>query len=328
MLNRQNPLEQLSGVRDYIGLASEETGVIAGTLVEGIGTPHSDLDIYVFSDTIRPKDNVSPHNYLENENGNIYHFYDYWGDENYAVDVKYFTWKTFECMVSEIDTEFQDVIVNTKLKRRIFGKPLNGRNDFLDMSHKLLHSKALSQETAWLKRQSDINRDKLKFILFRSAAGGYPEFKDIAGFWQIGDVLSCVQNLRWYLFEQMRGYTHLLGNTNFKEKWLLTYLDRMPGLDPDLVTAFMASQFDEVRTKTQQGQAVFDMIALIERIWQACGAVLNEVEAYPSQEVMAQAVAAEFEREEIKDVQTEREFAHRRLQFGLDGPPLKEALTT
>ena len=69
---------------------------------------------------------------------------------------------------------------------------------------------------------------KYLYCLFRHSSSGYPAFKDVMGHYHDEDFESAMLAMHDYLTRELMALTHLLGNTNSNEKWLLTILRRFP----------------------------------------------------------------------------------------------------
>ncbi len=302
---------------------SKEIAVAAGTLIEGIGTPDSDLDVYVFYRETAPAAFKNNHNYSELVDGHLYHFYDYVGRNGYAIDVKYFNVHFIRDLIEGIHAEFDSCLYETKLKREIFGKRLDGRNDHADMAHKLLAAVPIQGEEEWEELLRDFPRERFCYLLYRTGMGGYPEFKDLAGFVKQERWHEAATVARELLYSQMRGYTHLLGNTNYKDKWLIAYLSRVKGFDQGVRDEFYKLYFGDIFHEDAAQSCVLEICKLIDNIWDRCGDICDESKTFIPRTDAEHAILVEYEREPIKDPQTKLEFDLRRRQFGLPGIMLK-----
>lgn len=295
----------------------------AGTLIEGIGTPDSDLDLYVFCDQLPVAKNDNKHNYAEEHGGRLYHFYDYVGNDGYALDAKYMLWQSLDTLSERIRYEYNECLDVTKLRRYIFDEMLYLRNDSADMAHKLTYAVPLFGEEKWRQIRENLELKKLNYVLYRTSMGGYPEFKDLAGFVKLDRWSEAVYVARILLIEQLRGYTHVLGNTNYKQKWIFAYLDRFSNIDSSIVERFYDCYSRSVKSDDEARGVVFDIADLIDDIWNISGRICDIDQEFPSRIEAGEAIERELGREPIKDPQTLMEFDQRRRQFGLDGLPLR-----
>lgn len=293
--------------------------LVSGTLVERIGNRHSDIDVYVFGDHLPDGARMGEHNYAAFEQGQMRTYYDYIDQQGFGFDVEYFTWDELAAILDEVNALYALAREKTKILRRKM------HVTHYDLLHKLAVGQALCGVDELARRIGAETFARLAFVLYRSRTGGYPEFKDILGFWSAGDTESCLLNLETYLKEQAGGLCHLAGSTNNKPKWLFASLRRLPEADlaRDILHWCQADRSDEARRRAQ----ILAGCDLIDRINAAAVRLLNDGPAacFSAAEAL-ELTEAEFQRETFHDRQTLLEFEHRRMLFGQAQRPLRQFL--
>ena len=298
-----------------------DTVVVSGTLIEGIGNRHSDIDVYVIGDTLPERQHMGKHNHAAVEAGMMRAYYDYIGEDGFGFDVEYFTWKEIDAVLKDFAELHEQARKKTKILRR---KMHITHYDFV---HKIAVGKILCGASALEPRFTSEVFDMIAFSLYRSRTGGYPEFKDILGFWAAGDLESCLQNMDTYLKDQAAGLYHLTGGTNSKPKWLFANLRRLPDELQSLGVEITAWCQADRSTSERRAFEILRGCDMIDKINRAATRLLDVGPAayYTSAEAL-ELTEAEFSQEAFHDRQTVLEFEHRRMLFGQAARPMRDFL--
>jgi hypothetical protein len=306
---------------------SNDIVLVSGSLIEGMGNIHSDLDIYVICDS-PPSATSLPgvHNYVDTRNDQVEFIYDYLTPDGLAFHAQYFSFAELDCLAATLSREFQESLSTTKIRRAFLGQSLAVRNPHADFVHRAFHAIPVLNASRWHDVRSRFDADHICYLLYRTAAGGYPEFKDIWGTWLAGDYETSYRAVSEYACEQVRGLTHLCGNTNPKRKWLFHYLDALPDELKPLARRLRELFFKGCSSSDEQASAVLHFLDLIDDVWLAYRPCFARRAGFKTFEAAISAIEREFSEEPSHDEQTVLEYEHRRKQFGGEGRPLRHFL--
>jgi hypothetical protein len=299
----------------------------SGSLVEGMGNIHSDLDVYVICDSL-PSATTLPgvHNYVDTQNNKVEFIYDYLTPDGLAFHVQYFSFSELDTLAVTLSQEFQASLSTTKIKRTFLGQSLAVRNPYSDFVHRAFHGIPILNASKWHGVRSSFDADHICYLLYRTAAGGYPEFKDIWGTWLARDYETSYRAVSEYACEQLRGLTHLCGNTNPKKKWLFHYLDALPYELKPLARRFRELFFKGCSSHDDQARTVLHFLDLIDDVWRAYQSLFARRAGFKPFASAISALEKEFLAEPTHDEQTVLEYELRRKQFGAEGRRLRHFL--
>ncbi|MFS8184751.1 hypothetical protein ACMG4P_24780 [Pseudovibrio denitrificans] len=303
---------------------SNDIVILSGTLVEGIGNKHSDIDMYVICDTLPKKKAIGDRNYLGVINGDeVRAYYDYLSQGSFGFDVEYFTRTEILSMLTEVESLYQEAFKSTKILRQTLSKEVD------DALHKI-HVGVTLQGGEELERIIPPNIwHKLQFIQYRNKLGGYPEFKDIMGAWISEDYDTALDNVRRYLLCQASALCHLSGSTNSKEKWIIRNVKTLSSSHPELSDNIINWIYSGYKSDKEKSDACLAACDLIDDIFQLTHGYLDvNPSIYFSKEVAIELTEREFANESFHDSQTLAEFNFRRRQFSDSYLTVREHFTT
>lgn len=295
--------------------------ILSGTLVEGIGNRHSDVDVYVIGQEQPTVEEIGKRNFTGvTGDGRVGQVYDYLDDGGFGFDVEYFTHDDIAGIKQKIDALYRRAMSSTKILRT----RLERAED--DAIHKLHVGTVIQGQEAFDALFPPSVFEKCCFVMYRNRTGGYPEVKDIMGAWVTGDLDTCLLVTQQYLTEQASGLFHLYGCSNTKPKWFLSNLKRLPEELSDLKRRirhwFLQDKTSDDRIRT----AILEACNLIDEIFEAGARALGRSPLYYSAEEAARLTDEEYARETFHDAQTQLEFAHRRCVFGERRIPMRTFL--
>ena len=207
--------------------------LVAGTLVEGIGNACSDIDVYVITDAYRSRRdiNISKHHRVLSHDRSIVREHDD-GDQKILlihtalpgtaikVDVEFKTFKEISELFQSINNIYEYAIRNLFL----LTKRLTDREEVL--VHRFYHCVPLLGEEKFHALRNELSKNEYIYIGYRWIASDYNIVLDLIGAWQAGEIDRAVEFARENVFIQTAAYLRLTGCTNFRRKWLLTYLSK------------------------------------------------------------------------------------------------------
>lgn len=275
----------LDVVRSFAHVEDDEIFLVGGTLIEGIGNFASDLDCYAFVEN-RPLFGNIPFKHVLNQmedmkycstpEDELYLSLDYYPDSLMHLEVEYSTFDEISLLSEELDSEYKDALANTtflsysRIKGRKWDVLHRGRSAIVLQGHNKFNK--------ILPLKSMIPR--LCYILYRSTANFYWEFKDIIGAVEIGDADLCFETTREYLFTQIQGFLFLTGVTNSRKRWIYTYIDKMELRHKNLVNRFKEILFRGAPSEDDKMHYVIDSVRLCDDILSAERKILDASEHY------------------------------------------------
>lgn len=248
--------------------------LIAGTLVEGIGTPLSDIDIYVISDKRQPLGSVRTRHHYINANepdyqslpttsgprgGDLHETFDYLDGSQVACNVEYWTFDEVASLVEESRASYRNTLTHTaNLEPSLYFRGL--------LLHRLFNCIRPQPTERFSAMMHSLDKDEVCYVGYRSFTMGYDQFRDIIGAWRAGYMDSGLLSLTTHLTDQMLALSFLVGMTNPSRKWIFKKVKLFPpelaGLTQDYL-AFMecgASTDDDKTAKILAGCDLLDRI--------------------------------------------------------------------
>lgn len=288
--------------------------IVSGTLIEGLGNTHSDIDVFVFADDLPDVSSIGTRNFIKTEGDKVRQVFDALDDDGLCFDAEYYYFSEFNDIINKLDRLYLKGRATTKLLRQ---QMTSGEEDLI---HKC--SIGINIGERHISELVDIKamREKFSFIKYRRLIGGYPEFKDIRGMYHANDMRTCYLAMREYVEMHAMALTYVVGDTNSKRKWLLKKLDRLPRQHNRIVKSINDWLFNDLSQNTEIERLILSGCDLIDDIYTEIRPYLNSNSGFYSLEDARLMVEDEYSKERIKDVQTKEEYQFRRRQF-LDTVP-------
>ena len=284
--------------------------IMSGTLVEGIGSKHSDIDVYVIGDKLPPVGHTGDHSFIIEYEGRLRTAVDYIREDGFAYDVEYYT----RAEIQEMKDNVLDLYRLSRKHTKILRRTLPATTE--DALHKIQVGIALMGGSEIEQMFSEDFWKQLSFVQYRNRTASYPQFKDVMGTWGSGDFDTSLLVCTIFLMIQAAGLCHLAGSTNAKPKWVMQNLKRLPKplrpLGRDIIKWFGSAG----NNRADRREAVLVACELITRIYEADTALLNDNgPIFYSTEEALRLTEEEYMQEPFHDPQTALEFEFRRLQF-------------
>jgi hypothetical protein len=296
------------------------TVIVSGSLLEGLGNTHSDVDIYVFSSELPKVSEIGKRNYFKAEGDCVRQVFDALDNEGLCFDVEYY----LESELNTIIKKLEDLYDKARHSTKILRQQLTYHED--DLIHKcLIGVEIAGRELSELIDVASV-KSKFSFVKYRGLAGGYPEFKDIRGMFYAGDMDSCYGVMRRYVEEHAMALTYVAGDTNTKDKWLIRKLRRLPANNNDLAEKVIEWLYSDVSTEARRREAILRGCDIIDLIFEAMRHHLNSNSSFFSISEALDLTEREYQREQIKDHQTFEEYEFRRRQFSGKAPTVRSFL--
>ncbi|MEN3151282.1 hypothetical protein ABCW43_28740 [Neorhizobium sp. IRAMC:178] len=262
-------------IDNQIYLRDGDIAIAAGTLIEGIGNKFSDLDMYVFTEERRACEEViyrQHHRVLSVERDilnetsrgkQVFLVHTVVPNSGVKVDVEFDTFAEVEALFDQVKTIYDYACNNLVLLTKV----LTVRQQ--NLIHRLFNCLVLRNEPRFQQLMGGISRWQYCYVAYRWFASDFSVLLDLMGAWDKREIDRSVDLARENLIQQMSAYLHLVGSTNVRRKWLLTYLDQLPV--PDAIRARFLNLFymTGVSDHRSKEQFVFDTLDLVDDIQEA-----------------------------------------------------------
>lgn len=217
--------------------------IASGTLVEGIGNEYSDIDVYIITDKIRNSSDIDITNFFraispgkeiiqKGEHKDILLVHLPVEKTGVKVDVEFKTYDDINSIAEQFKENYGYAVNNHIL----LTKEMPERQ--MSFMHRIHNCICLHNNDALKEIKSKFPVSVLNYFLYRLNASDFADFLDITGAWRKDEIERCVDLARENLIKQMLAYTCLMGNTDYKRKWLLTRMQQV-GVDERLSKQFL-----------------------------------------------------------------------------------------
>jgi hypothetical protein len=320
------------GVAQYLHLSEEDTVLISGTLVEGIGNSHSDVDVYVFTKA-RPMfgaEKTFGHAFAHckdmrlctAENDPIFMTMDYYPNSAMHLDVEYWEYTELDDIVARVSATFVELMSHSDLAYE---------ENLSRYEHLLIHRSQFGTPKGPLDIGALITAGFLKeygYTRYRYYSADYWAFKDVAGAFCEGNMHLATELARKLLIRETRAALYLRGCTNYTEKWWHHYLMSIgEGLTNRLIATIDELVFR--RDLLEDGpKFIRDCLDTVEELDHLNYSYLETSKEFPSPRAMIDMMTEEQMRRESRAcIVQDHEFLYRRRRFSNDVPSYWHLLT-
>lgn len=265
-----------------------DVAIAAGTLIEGIGNKFSDLDMYVFTEERRSCEEIAyrqHHRVLsvdrdilsETSRGKqVFLIHTVVPNSGVKIDVEFDTFAEVEALFDQVKSIYDYACNNLVLLTKV----LTVRQQ--NLIHRLFNCLVLRNEPRFQELLGGISRWQYCYVAYRWFASDFSVLLDLMGAWDKQEIDRSVDLARENLIQQMSAYLHLVGSTNLRRKWLLTYLHQLPV--PDAIRFRFLNLFymTGVTDRRSKEQFVFSTLDLIDEIQEASREKLLDNPYFPS----------------------------------------------
>jgi len=224
--------------------------ILGGSLIEGIGSIYSDLDVCVISE-INPEINkfdislhsnkYSAHNARKTSNKRrCWSTHDYFSDNGMQLDIEYVELNDILKSITSIEQIF-----NSRLDLKRFLSSANMLPSYISYDekeklHRIITGIPLSNLDKYQDLLTKIPIEKICYIYFKESHLTYSDFKDFLGAVFSSNHQMAISLIHKFLNNQMKAFLHLFYNTNDKSKWIATYLNYIPDDYKNVATNFFS----------------------------------------------------------------------------------------
>ena len=246
----------LADIQQKIFTRPKDIVVVAGSVVEGMGSFLSDIDVCVLTEAKPTLGDVKDRGHflvsLSGTMGNwaerlrfgsemhgaddvsaaVNNTYDFVDMNGTRCDVEYLLRSDIEVTLEKIERGFR----HAGTRYGWIAEPASLES--LRYVHRLYTGICLANDDSLGKLLSGDYREKLAYLLFRGSCFVYRDFQDILGSTLSSNVSQAVLLIRSYLWMHLKALTHLYGNSNPTNKWAAVYGDRIFGSDSEVMRRF------------------------------------------------------------------------------------------
>jgi hypothetical protein len=305
--------------------------IISGSLIEGIGTIHSDIDCIILCDE-RPKAcNIKDieHAFVTDEdyrhitkNEKVHNTTDFYGDTSIHIDADYITFSEIEDIYKKINKAFDEVISD---QRFLYNPVLTNTEN--NIVHRSIIGHAITNEEKFDSIRAQIPLKKHIYIAHREKLPVFYAFQDIQGCWQSGNLWMGCEIARDMMLKTSMSFTYLTGTSNKHYKWIYSNMYRIEGFD-----AIKNKFFDLARqgatTETECRSYIQEILDYMDLVFLAIEGLLKTIDIYPTTETSLAALDNEFnERKQTEHKTSVCEYYFRKKYFAASQtPPLTTLL--
>lgn len=230
--------ERLSVPVDFILAAcyarDEDTILVAGSLVDGIGNQYSDIDVYVLTPTLRQSKDIDigrHHRVIDIDRTviragdgekTVRLIHTVLPNSGVKVDIELCQWQEVDVILDRLNSIFRYAVTTPELLTQ---NMTYREKQFL---HRLHNCIVLRDNDRYQSIRQSASRSQFCYLNYRWHASDFSMLLDIMGAWQAGELLRAADLARDNLASQAVSLLALCGETNCSRKWLIAMLDRLP----------------------------------------------------------------------------------------------------
>lgn len=312
-------------LREKVFLESTSILIVSGTLIEGIGTIHSDIDCIVLcEERPRAKDVESRqhalvtdinYHYLTN-NDEVHNTTDFYGSTSLHVDTDYITFAEVGEIIAKVEKAFDEIVSD---QRFLYSPALSEREN--NVIHRSLTGCALENECKFDELKSTIPVEKHIYVAHREKLPVFYAFQDVQGCWQSGNLWMGCEVARDMMLKTTMSFTYLTGLTNKHHKWVYSNVFRVNGFD-EIKNKFFNLARKGAVTESECRVYIEEVLEYMDLVFLAIEGLLKKCNIYPSLQKSLSALNDEFTSRKQTDHKISTcEYYFRKKYFASQGTP-------
>ncbi|OMQ20871.1 hypothetical protein [Serratia oryzae] len=224
------PNNKTLDIKKYIEplrISENDVVIVCGTLIENIGNEFSDIDVYIITEHYRTSNNIDISSYFrvistnkeiikEKSEEDILLVHLPVEETGVKIDIEFKKFNDID-KLSDTLNEYYHYAINNHI---LLTKEMSERN--LSFIHRIHNGICIHNEERLTSLKNKLNQNIFNYYLYRLNASDYADLLDIIGAWRKGELERCFDLARENLIKQMLAYVCLIGNTDYKRKWILT----------------------------------------------------------------------------------------------------------
>ncbi|WP_241494437.1 hypothetical protein [Pseudomonas asplenii] len=272
--------------------------VVSGSLIEGIGTIHSDIDCIVLCEkrpTAREVEKSEHalvtdinYRYIASDE-DVHNTTDFYGDTSIHIDVDYITFSEVYEIIGKIESAFDEIVGD----QRVIYDPIltNTENNVI---HRALIGYALENENRFNNFKSRIPLEKHIYVAHREKLPVFYAFQDVQGCWQSGNLWMGCEIARDMMLKTTMSFTYLTGITNKHYKWVYSNVFRVVGFDKIKKEFFRLVRVGAV-TDVECRLYIEEVLEYMDLVFLEMEKLLKKICIYPSVQKSLFALDREFD---------------------------------
>lgn len=224
-------------------LQDGDAAFVGGSLIEGIGNRHSDVDVHVMVREPLTAATIDPSKHYrvlsrdrslvigDNPNLDVFLIHTVIPGTQIKVDIEYRTFVEVEQLASSVGELFAYATRSLVL----LTKTLPVRE--MAYLHRLFNCTDISNAEYLDALRGRVGRSRFMYLMYRWKASDFSVLLDILGAWENDELTRCADLCRENMVAQFQAFSHLMGNTNYHRKWILPYASKA-GITPALIARY------------------------------------------------------------------------------------------
>ncbi|UVJ44898.1 hypothetical protein NVV94_04760 [Pseudomonas sp. LS1212] len=315
---------------ERIHLDKNSALIVSGTLIEGIGNIHSDIDCIVLCEE-RPKANDVAHHdhalvtdinyHFLSKNDDVHNTTDFYGNKGLHIDTDYITFSEVEDVILKIENAFNEVVSD---QRFLYSPALLEREN--NIVHRSLTGCVLVNQTKFNQLKKRIPVEKHLYVAHREKLPVFYAFQDIQGCWQSGNLWMGCEIARDLMLKTTMSFTYLTGVTNKHPKWIYSNLFRIRGFEHIKNTFYSLSRKGAI-SEVECRLFIEETLEYIDTVFLAMQGLLQKCETYPTLQESLNALNHEFDsRKHTEHKISTCEYYFRKKYFAAEDTPSLNSL--
>lgn len=259
----------ISHYLQQLNIESDDIVIVSGTLVEGIGNEFSDIDIYIITKEYKTPKHINIESFFRvisttkeiltpDTDQDILLVHLPIEETGIKIDIEYKVFNDIDSLEKKLNDYYNYAMSNHIL----FTKEMSERQ--MSFIHRIHNCICLNNPEGLVSIQERLNKNKFCYFLYRSNASDYADLLDIIGAWRKKEFERCFDLARENVLKQMLAYICLLGNTDYKRKWILTRIEQS-NVDENIKKQFISFY---ISNKNNINKYILDSLDFIDEIYQ------------------------------------------------------------
>ena len=315
-------------ILDNAYLTEGDAAFVGGSLIEGLGNRHSDVDVHVLVRETLTASMIRPQNHYrilsrdrtlvdgELPAQDVFLIHTVIPGTQIKIDIEYRTFAEVEQLVSTVEEIFSYATRSLIL----LTKTLPVRE--MAFLHRMFNCADI-QNTEYLDELRErIGIARFLYLMYRWKASDFSVLLDILGAWENNELIRCADLARENMVTQFHAYCHLCGNTNYHRKWIIPYARKLK------VEKTILSRFESLLltgsflTENELKEFILNTFDFCDDLFRAGVPLIESQEEYPSGEAALRLLDAHVKEEagEYSDM----EVIYRKKAYSINGLSIRE----
>lgn len=335
-LTEQDSLHLLDGsvklpvqfILDNAYLSEGDAAFVGGSLIEGLGNRHSDVDVHVLvretltASMIRTQSHyriLSRDRALvdgELPDQDVFLIHTVIPGTHIKIDIEYRTFAEVEKLVATVG----EIFAYATRSLILLTKTLPVRE--MAFLHRIFNCADIKNTVYLNELRERIGVNRFLYIMYRWKASDFSVLLDILGAWEENELIRCADLARENMVKQFHAYCHLCGNTNYHRKWIIPYARKL-NVGKEISNKFEALLLTgSFATENELKEFILQTLDFCDVLFRIGVPLIETQEEYPSGEAAIRLLDTHV-KEEAGEY-SEMEVVYRKKAYGINGLPTRE----